>query len=315
MSMIFTVLASGSGGNSTCLRATDFGVLIDVGLNPKQLQERLEAVGLEWADINAVLLTHTHSDHWYDGTLSRLAEMNIPLYTHFEHQQTLKASSTAFATLSAKGLIFAYEPGTCLQLSPTLSCLPFLVRHDSGATCGFRFDGPRDIFGEPTCAGYVADLGSWDETIANHLTNVELLAVEFNHDEDLQRGSSRSRKIIARNLGNAGHLSNDQAVGLIRRVLELSDPHRLQHVVQLHLSEECNRIPLAHGSMNEILANEPQLQLHTALQNKPLDSIVMTDGTKKSKPRKKKQKSHHSTTEPTEVYSQPMLPWEDESAG
>ncbi len=313
MPVQFTVLASGSGGNSACLRIPDFGVLIDVGLNPKRMRERLEIAGFEWADIKAVLLTHTHTDHWNEATLARLAEMNIPLYTHCEHQLAFKATSSAFGMLEAKGLAFVYEPNTPLQLSPSLSVVPFLVRHDSGATCGFRFDGPRDMFGDPTRVGYAADLGSWDETIANHLANVELLALEFNHDEDLQRGSSRSRKIIARNLGNAGHLSNKQAVALIRRVLELSDPHTLQHVVQLHLSEECNRIPMAEGSMREILENEPQLELHTALQNRPIETIVLEHGTKKHKTRKKKAKSVGSSPGASEDYSQPMFSWDEEA--
>ena len=63
MAVRFTVLASGSGGNASFLEAGDFGLLLDIGLGPRQLAKRLAAAGAGWSRVRAVLLTHTHSDH------------------------------------------------------------------------------------------------------------------------------------------------------------------------------------------------------------------------------------------------------------
>ncbi len=59
-------------GNATLIESGDFGVLIDAGLGPRQLASRLAAVGRSWAAVNAVILTHTHADHWKDRTLAHL---------------------------------------------------------------------------------------------------------------------------------------------------------------------------------------------------------------------------------------------------
>jgi len=78
----FTVLGSGSGGNASLLNADGFAVLLDVGLGPRQLATRLASTGATWNQIRAVLLTHTHTDHWNESTLNHLFKLKIPLYCH-----------------------------------------------------------------------------------------------------------------------------------------------------------------------------------------------------------------------------------------
>src|SRR5947209_5318536 len=95
----FTVLASGSGGNASLLEADGFGLLLDVGLGPRQLAGRLAAARASWAKVHAVLLTHTHSDHWNERTLAHLHRHGIPLYCHAGHHEGLRAYSEAFSLL------------------------------------------------------------------------------------------------------------------------------------------------------------------------------------------------------------------------
>src|SRR5262249_58433243 len=83
------------------------------------------------------------------------------------------------------------------------------------------------------------------DELADALADVDLLALEFNHDVGLERSSGRSPYLIARVLGEEGHLSNEQAANLLREVLRRSPPGRLRQLVQLHLSRECNRPHLA----------------------------------------------------------------------
>src|SRR5262249_50756581 len=74
MTLRFTVLASGSSGNATYLHANDLGILLDIGLGPRELTNRLAQIGASWRDIHCVLLTHTHTDHWSDRTIMQLRD-------------------------------------------------------------------------------------------------------------------------------------------------------------------------------------------------------------------------------------------------
>jgi phosphoribosyl 1,2-cyclic phosphodiesterase len=270
MGLRFTVLASGSAGNASLVQVDGFGVLLDAGLGPRQLGDRLRAAGHSWAGVQAMLLTHTHTDHWNDRTLTWLARRRVPLYCHPEHHGVLARYSAGFAQLHEAGLVRSFAHGEELSLAPGLRCRPVAVRHDSGATFGFRLEGPADLFGGCSAIGYVSDLGTWDEVIADYLAEVDLLAVEFNHDVWLERNSRRPAALIARVLGDEGHLSNDQAAALVQAVLERSSAGRLRHLVQLHLSEDCNRPALARTAARGVLDRLSQeTRVHTAEQHVP----------------------------------------------
>jgi phosphoribosyl 1,2-cyclic phosphodiesterase len=282
MPLRFTVLASGSGGNASLLEAGGFGVLIDVGLGPRQLARRLAAAGVCWAQVQAVLLTHTHSDHWNDRTLGYLRRLRIPLYCHASHHEALLDYGAAFAVLCDENLVRAYEPDRELELVPGLCCRPLPLRHDGGITCGFRFEAAADAAGQRFALGYVADLGSWGPDLAQTLGDVDLLALEFNHDVALERSSGRSPRLIARILGDDGHLSNFQAATLLREVLRRSAPDRLRQVVQLHLSRDCNHPDLAWAAADAALCDHPYaVAVHTAAQHTPsptFDLGIATNG-------------------------------------
>jgi phosphoribosyl 1,2-cyclic phosphodiesterase len=275
MSLRLTVLASGSGGNATLVEVNGFGVLIDAGLGPRQLASRLAAAGRSWNDVHALLLTHTHSDHWRDRTLAHLHKRGIPLYCHADHHHTLRFYSPSFPALLAAGLVRPFEAGEDVTLAPALRCRPLPVRHDSGATFGFRLEGAPDLFGGAVAAGYVADLGTWDQGLAAELADVDLLAVEFNHDVALQHASGRPALLIARVLGDNGHLSNAQGADLVRAVLQRSEPGRLRYLVQLHLSRDCNRPLLAREAARAALEQHAaDTAVHTASQDEPLPTLA-----------------------------------------
>jgi phosphoribosyl 1,2-cyclic phosphodiesterase len=276
MPLRFTVLASGSAGNASLLQTDEFGVLLDAGLGPRLLAQRLAVVGASWNDVHAVLLTHTHSDHWKDTTLAHLYRRRVPLYCHAEHHIYLRTYSPAFARLQAENLVRLYEAVEDLVLAPGFRCRPLPLRHDGGATFGFRFEESSDLFGGQCALAYAADLGSWEPALAEALANVDLLALEFNHDVELEYASGRSPYLIRRVLSDEGHLSNVQALALLQEVMRRSTPGLLRHVVQLHLSRECNRPSLAVATAQAALA-DPALgiELHTASQDKPGPTLVL----------------------------------------
>jgi phosphoribosyl 1,2-cyclic phosphodiesterase len=248
MSVKFHILASGSSGNACLLDAGGFGVLIDFGLSPRQLLPRMRRCRITWDHVHAVVLTHAHSDHWQPAALTQIAKLGVPIYCHREHLEFVDRETRAFQAVMAAGRFRWYEPGQRLDLHANCQCLPFELPHDGARTCGFRFDG------DAWAVGYAADLGSWTPALAKLLADVDLLALEFNHDVALQLESGRSPMLIRRVLGDRGHLSNEQAAALLCAILKRSEPGRLRHLIQLHLSRDCNRPDLALSAAQQALA-------------------------------------------------------------
>jgi len=267
MSVTFCTLASGSGGNSALLRADGLGLLIDVGLDERLIGSRLAAIGAGWKDVTAVLLTHAHSDHWNDFALAQLRRLNVPLYCHPLHELTLNRYGGEFEPLRKAGLVRHYEHLTPIALTPTVTALPVRVPHDSDPTFGFR------VGGESWAVGYAADLGTVPDELFAAFAGVSLVALEFNHDEAMQRASGRPQFLIRRVMGTRGHLSNTQAAEAVRKLAGLSPA--LRHVVQLHLSLDCNTPALAAASVAKLIEElERPVRVTTAGQHSP--SAVLT---------------------------------------
>ena len=264
----FTVLASGSSGNAAIFETDQARFLLDGGLTGRELGARMEQVGLNWTQIHGMLLTHTHSDHWNDGAFGRLLKNRATLFCHVAHRDRLMKYSRVFPLLHGEGLVREYQNDDLLTLAPGVSCRPIAVRHDSGPTFGFRLEALCGLFGEAIAMGYASDLGCWDDVIASSLANVDVLAIEHNHDVKLQLRSRRPRRLIHRCLGNEGHLSNLQAAALVKAVLQKSDSDRLKCVVALHLSQECNRPSLASATTRHVLtAMNSDARILTASQD------------------------------------------------
>jgi phosphoribosyl 1,2-cyclic phosphodiesterase len=235
---------------------------------------RLKSVGLDWSAVHAVVLTHTHGDHWNGRTLALLRRHKIPFYCHESHAQAMAAWSRAMIELRQAGLVRTYRAHVAFDLEGGIRCLPLPVPHDSEPTFAFRMEGRGDLFGQGPALGYAADLGLWSDELAETFAGVDLLAIEFNHDVYLEQISGRSPRLIARVLGEEGHLSNDQAAGLVRAVLERPSGERLRHLVQLHLSKECNRPTLARQAARSILQElAPLTRLITARQDRSASTL------------------------------------------
>jgi phosphoribosyl 1,2-cyclic phosphodiesterase len=276
MSVRFTILASGSEGNCAALQLDAATVFIDIGLNPRVLDPRLAAANISRYSLRAVLLSHTHGDHLNNLALERLAADRVPVYCHAEHSRRLLNGCRPFIHLYHLGLVRHFTSHTPLQLLPTLSVLPIPVPHDSDPTFAFRFDGTPDLFGPTWRIGFASDLGSWSDELVAAFAEVDILAIEFNHDVQLQRSSSRTSYLIERVLSDRGHLSNDQAADYLRALLPIN--RRLRHLVQLHLSRECNRPELAQATARAVLEQVPAaqtVQVHTTEKDTVGPSLLL----------------------------------------
>lgn len=269
----FTVLASGSAGNAALLEAFSFSLLIDFGLPAAAIQQRLSHIGRSWSDVSAALLTHTHGDHWNLSTLEHLRSLRIPLYLHRDHYDFLRRHRE-IEPMRRADLLRLYDDGEWFELSTRLAALPILVPHDSEPTFGFRFECSSDDDSASWALGYASDFGAATTALTEAFRNLDVLALEFNHDEELQRNSGRHPVLIRRVLSNRGHLSNAQAALFVARLG--SGVRRLSHLIQLHLSHECNTPALATAACAEFLRSfAGSLSIHTACQDSPTTPIAL----------------------------------------
>lgn len=262
MTARFTVLASGSSGNASLLEFGGFGLLIDCGLGPQVLAERLAVVGRGWKDVNAALLTHTHSDHWNALTLAHFRRLHISLIAHSQHHDTLSARRD-YAPLRRAGLTREYTDTQTWEVGPGLIVHAAEVPHDSVPTFAFRFESAE------WALGFASDVGHETPALTGLLAGVDVLAIEFNHDVEMQRRSGRPKILIDRVLGRYGHLSNVQAAALTR---EVARHGKLRHLVQLHLSRDCNRPDLAASAGHGAVPGTPVI---TASQYSPTQPITL----------------------------------------
>ena len=283
MAVEFTILASGSRGNSAMVRSRGAGLLIDLGLGSRLLTRRMEGVGACWEQLAAALLTHTHGDHVCDSTLRALLTRGIPLYCH-EGQRRDLARFPRFLEMERSGLIRCYDDRPFL--TPDGSRVePIAASHDSGPTYGFRVECRAIRRGPSAAIGYLSDTGCWRSHTADAMADVDVMAVEFNHDVEMQRNSGRSPHLIARNLGNKGHLSNDQAADLVSAVLDRSRPGAVKHVVLLHLSQECNHPHLAISAARAaVRASGRRSSVHAADQWTASPHLPVSVARRRSKP-------------------------------
>ncbi len=310
MTARFTVLASGSGGNASLLELDGFGLLIDCGLHPRLLTARFQSIGATWERISAVVLTHTHTDHWKDATLAELRARRIPMYAHPKHYAYMERAAS-FATFNAAGLTREYADGREIELTKNLTCRPIRVSHDSVPTYAFRIDGLDELQPAPAWSiGYAADLGCSSPELITAFAGVDVLALEYNHDELMERASPRPRFLVDRVLGDMGHLSNKQAAELTATIAGRSGEGFPSHLVQLHLSKECNKPELAAVAGREALvALNPATEVITAKQDVSAKTIYLS----RRPNAENRTAARVKRAAPKRVTTQPSLPGFDSS--
>jgi phosphoribosyl 1,2-cyclic phosphodiesterase len=138
------------------------------------------------------------------------------------------------------------------------------VPHDAEPTFAFRFDAGYSSL------GFASDVGHVTPALEAAFDGVTALAVEFNHDVRMQRASGRPQLLIDRVLGKYGHLSNAQAAAF---AADLDRAAGLKHLVQLHLSRECNTPELAAKAGRAAVSASTNLV--TASQYQPTSTLVL----------------------------------------
>lgn len=222
--MRFASLGSGSRGNALIVDVGDTRVLLDCGFSVKATVERLGRLGIAAESIDAVLLTHEHSDHL--GSAARFAaRFGLPVYLTYGTQQAL-SDCWPNCRLIDSHQTFAIG---------SLEVQAFPVPHDAREPVQYVFsDGQHRL-------GVLTDCGTVTAHALSMLDACDALVLECNHDTRLLAESSYPAMLKRRISGNFGHLGNGQAAELLTRI----ETSRLQHIVAAHLSEQNNRPELA----------------------------------------------------------------------
>ncbi|MDR0588577.1 MAG: MBL fold metallo-hydrolase [Burkholderiales bacterium] len=222
--MRFASLGSGSSGNALLVEVNHTRVLIDCGFNFKQTQKRLERLGMAPSDINAVLLTHEHSDH-VGGVAAFVAKTNASVFMSYGTHQALNGNAADWRV----SLFDSHEVITVGDLHIT----PFPVPHDARQPVQFILsDGAKQL-------AIMTDLGKITGCAQRHIDNVDAIVIECNHDATMLKNGPYPEHLKKRIRGDFGHLENDDAANALLAM----NTAKLRHVVAAHLSRH-NNCPL-----------------------------------------------------------------------
>ena len=220
------MLASGSKGNSTYISDGHTSILIDAGLSGVELQRRLNSRDLAPEHLDAIIVSHEHSDHTQGvGILSR--RYKLPVYIN---RKTYRASPKLGSLHETK----SFECGKTFRIG-NLTIHPFSISHDAEDPVGFT------IGQNGTTAAIATDLGIATSMVKEHLKHCSLLILEANHDLQMLEAGPYPWPLKQRIKGRTGHLSNTSSKILLAELQH----ENLQHVILAHLSEINNSPQLA----------------------------------------------------------------------
>lgn len=247
-------LASGSKGNCIYFGTKETRILIDAGIGPRVASERLQEIGVELADIDAILITHEHTDH-IKGLQSLACKYKIPV---FANSDTAKA---ILQTLDERPKFKIFSTGETFEFGD-VEIHPFSIQHDTLDPVAFTLRAGRLKFGFCTDLGFVTSL------VKSQLKKCDYLYIEANHEPSMVHSSNRPLIYKERVLSRQGHLSNEQCADLLEEIFH----DDLKHVHLAHLSQECNSPELA---LKIVKAKIKTVSLSIAYQEKISQAIFI----------------------------------------
>lgn len=242
-------MGSGSSGNATIVEGRQGGhthrLLVDCGFGPRQLEQRLLRAGLACTDVDAVFITHEHSDHI--GCAVRFAQRyQVPLWMS-------SGTHAAIGSPALGSLLKLVRDSERMDLG-SFEAIPFTVPHDAREPLQLRCsDGARAL-------GIATDLGHATAHVLAHLADCDALLLEANHCPELLARSAYPPFLQRRIAGSLGHLPNQTAADILTAVKH----PQLTQVVAAHLSARNNHPDIVRTLLSQVLGW-------------PLDQLVIAD--------------------------------------
>jgi len=257
------VLASGSKGNATIIEGPEGYVLIDCGISLRSLRSRAAELGLDLADVRAVLVTHEHSDH--------VSGLSV-LCNHYEGPLYATAGTVGARDYLGNLGFDLIEREDELDLAG-MRVSVFPTSHDVADPVAFRFQTDDDT------VGYCTDTGVLTPLAHGLLHGCRILALEANHDVQMLRNGPYPAFLKRRVGGEKGHLSNDQAAEALGDLVT----DATQTVIAMHISQKNNRpstcvrtlaaavgAEAANSTFTEARTPDGMLTIVAAAQDRPL---------------------------------------------
>lgn len=254
------VLASGSRGNCSVLRISNSVdtryVLIDLGLSPRRTFELLSTLDISPESVTDVILTHLDSDHIHTGWNKALPDHTA---IHLSKRHLTRAGRIGLLYRKTRPFDHEFD----LVAGGTVRAL--MMSHDEQGVAVFRFSLPNAAE-----LGFATDLGRVTLAMIDHFKEVDVLAIESNYCPILQRNSLRPAFLKDRIMSGSGHLSNQQSFDAVQAMAPRD------HVVLLHLSQECN-----HPELALHLHTGSEYALTVAMQDEPTRWIPIRPANRK----------------------------------
>ena len=241
--MKFYIIQSGSKGNATILEHNNRLLLIDDGISYISIKSALESLNFNIMNIEALLITHEHSDH----TKGIKYLPPLPIYTK---EGTYDGDNVNY--------IDYFKPFGLIGLKIT----PLLTSHDAINPCGFLFENQDEKLVYMTDTGYIPELS------LDYMNNADYYIIESNHDVNMQLDSNRPAQLINRILSDEGHLSNVDSASYMASLVG----QRTKQIFLAHISQDANTPEIALSTYKKIFKKK-----HINLDN---IEIICTSQTK-----------------------------------
>ncbi|CAM3074256.1 MBL fold metallo-hydrolase [Paenibacillus sediminis] len=229
MGIRFTVLSSGSTGNATVVANESATVLIDAGLSARRIDELMKERDLSGEQIDAILVTHEHSDH-IKGLGAVARKYNIPIYAN---EKTWEELDKSIGKIADENRVIM-ETGEALDFG-TLRVESFGISHDAAEPVAYSFyDGDEKL-------SVATDLGYMSDKVKEAIADSDVLVLESNHDIEMLRMGKYPWNIKRRILSDVGHLSNEAAGEAMSELLTA----KTKRTYLAHLSRDHNMMDLA----------------------------------------------------------------------
>ncbi len=266
MAVSMTVLASGSKGNCTLVSSAGTRLLVDAGLSCRELLRRLALCGESPSCIDAILITHEHSDHVERPACAGQAAEDSGVHDGGHARCVSQVCPRQRRESRSRWSGWNYFDAGCAFDIGDVTVTPFTIPHDAVDPVGFTFRS------EGIKVAVCTDLGYMPASVRHHIRGCQVLMIESNHDLEMLRGGPYPWAVKQRVMSRVGHLSNDALADFLTTDYDGG----AEFLILAHLSEQNNHPEIARMTAERALGEQRNFvrnQLVLAAQHEPLPAI------------------------------------------